>query len=153
MLLCLTGLPGAGKSTWTKQFCSQLDLIDPAKFYRVSSDDLRLMIYNVHHIISLVEFDLLDVCVCELLKQQKNVVIDATNLKRKHRTKWASIARIEGHKYEVKYFRVPLDECLIRNKTRLGQSNHVPHKKIVEMADSFEIPTVSEGHTLTIIDK
>jgi predicted kinase len=108
------------------------------------------MIYGVHNIISTVEFDLLDVCVCELLKQGRNVVVDATNLKKKHRAKWASIARMEGHEFEVKYFDVYLAECIKRNEDRRGQSNYVPPEQIIRMSENFEVPTESEGHMLSI---
>lgn len=149
MLIATVGLPASGKTTWAKTFCDGFEPDDPTRFFRVSSDDLRLMIYGARNIISPVEFDLLDTCVCELLKQHKNVVIDATNLKKKHRAKWGSVARMEGHEYEVKYFDVSLDECILRNEQRLGQPDYVPQESIIQMAKSFEVPTLSEGYLMT----
>jgi len=144
MLVATLGIPASGKSTWAKQFC------EDTGFLRVSSDDLRFMLYGVHDLISPIEFDLLDVCVCELLKQHKNVVVDATNLKKNHRAKWASVARMEGHEFEVKYFDTPLEKCLLYNEQRFGKSNYVPQESIVKMSENMEIPTESEGNLITI---
>lgn len=147
MLVCLTGIPASGKSTWAKQFCANTE------FFRVSSDDIRYMLYGEYDTISPVEFDLLDVCVCELLKQQKNVVVDATNLKAKHRAKWASVARMEGHEFEVRYFNTNIATCLERNGQRCGAENYVPSDVIVKMSETMEVPHSHEGNLIIIDDQ
>ena len=146
MLIITTGIPGSGKTIWAKQFC--LD----TKFFRVSSDDIRHMLYDVYNIISPVEFALCEACAIALLRQRKNVVVDATNLKAKHRAAWASIARMEEHEFEVKFFDTNIATCLERNATRIDEPNYVLPDIIVRMSENMEAPHSNEGNLITTND-
>ena len=131
------GLPGSGKSTWSKQYCKE-----NKDWVRISRDDLRHMrgeywqpkdedlITNWEHTL-----------IYWALTAGKNVVVDATHLNPKY---------IENHKekikelfadteFETKRFDTPLEECIKRDLLR---PNSVGEKVIRQMYEKWLAPPV-----------
>ena len=113
----LKGLPASGKSTFAYELVAQ-------GYKRVNKDDMRAMLdfshwskENEKHIIKWR-----DHCVCYFLREGFNVVVDDTNLDPKHEIvlrQWADLCNAE---FEVKFFEVPLGECIDRDSKRGDKS-------------------------------
>lgn len=132
-LIILRGVPGCGKSTWTKeQIQTNLDLF-PVKV--VNKDLLRLMLDGGEWSKEKERF-VLDVqhnIIRSALEQDINVVADNTHLVQKTVNKLHSLAREVGDvTVEEVFFDVPLETCLERNAAREGLAR-VPDKVVRDM--------------------
>lgn len=132
MLLALRGLPASGKTTYAKE------LVDKG-WVRVNKDDLRAMLnnskfskYNEAFILSLR-----DEIIIRALVNGQNVVVDDTNLDPKHLIQFEGIAQEFMADFEIRFFDVPVRECIKRNSLR---ANPVPEKVIYSMAARYLTP-------------
>ncbi|MGL5435689.1 MAG: AAA family ATPase [Lachnospiraceae bacterium] len=84
---------------------------------------------------------LLDACLCA----KQNFVIDNTNPLRSDRKKY--IDQIRQHDFEITgyYFQSNLNDCLARNKERIGKSQ-VPDIAILGTHKKMELPGFAEGY-------
>lgn len=140
------GLPGSGKSYWSKKFCEE-----NRDWVRVSRDDLRHMrgeywIPKQEELITEWEKE----CVKSSLLYRKNVIIDATHLNPKYIEHWKSFIKEVEDKInsllavkltifvEVKSFLdVPLETCI---KNDLKRLHSVGKDVIVEMYNKYLKP-------------
>lgn len=115
-LICLKGLPGSGKST------EAFRLVKEDGFKRVNKDDLRAMIdsgkwskANEDNI-----FKMEELLAISMLSRGMSVVVDDTNFA--HEDTWKEIAESFGAEFEVKFFDVPVMECIERDSKRGDKS-------------------------------
>ncbi len=111
----LKGLPASGKSTYAKTLVSE-------GYKRVNKDELRLMIdngkwskKNEEYIIGAEE-----AIAWQFLEDGFNVVVDDTNFA--HEDKWKNLALKCGAEFEVKFFDIPINECVERDAKRGDKS-------------------------------
>lgn len=131
-VLILKGLPASGKSTFAK------DLVDkkPGVYKRINKDDLRAMLDNGRwnkeneEFIIKVRNELIDLS----LHEGVSPIIDDTNFSKKHEVVIREIASRHKAEVEVKYFDVPLLECIVRDKKR---DKPVGEKVIREMYERY----------------
>jgi len=111
------GLPGSGKSTWSKQYCEKhLDTV------RVCRDDLRHMrgkYWNpkAEGLITVLEHK----CIEAALQNGYNVIVDATNLKDSYvnAIKKLALETISECQFKVQDFtNISLKECIKRDSLR-----------------------------------
>lgn len=137
-LVCVRGLPGAGKSTWARAWVAE----DPSSRVRVNRDDLRVMTFGSKggtlspaqelHITHLVE-DL----VRRSLRKGFNVVVDATNLRPRYIKEFISIAEDEGcPDIQEVFFPIDVEEACRRQDLRPSE-DRVPPEVIRGMAQKF----------------
>lgn len=117
MIIMTYGLPGAGKSTWAREEMRQ----NPDRYKRVNKDAIRLMLDNDLWSLPNERFVLKirDKIVEASLRAGKDIIVDDTNfpIGGKHFLRMCEIAQIVGDVQVVeKYFDVPLNEVLKRNK-------------------------------------
>jgi predicted kinase len=117
------GIPASGKSTWAKQF-----VLDNPGYVRVNRDDLRNMrgkywIPDQEGFITDCEIS----CVTNALKNNLNVVLDATNFNEHNLNALKRRVEVWGEEYfngyfsvewEEKIFDTPLEECIRRDNFR-----------------------------------
>lgn len=119
-LVIVRGLPGSGKSTWSKEWVAE-----SVTRVRINRDDMRFQYYNKYwgldphqeDTITLME----DTQVKGLLDAGISVVVDATHLKAEYITRWYDIAdqiREVEVDVQIKEFDTPLEVCLERNEKR-----------------------------------
>lgn len=113
-LLVLQGIPGSGKTTYTREFIKE-----KTDWVRISRDDLRNMrgdywIPRQEKLISYME----DTMVLRALLNGFNVLIDATNLNAEVIQKWTGYAKIYGADLEFKMFNITLEEAIKRDNLR-----------------------------------
>lgn len=131
-LLVLKGLPASGKSGFAKS------LGDGWK--RVNKDDLRAMIDGGtwskanEKLVMATEYGLVET----YLAQGYNVVVDDTNFHPDHEAKYKAIAEKYNAKFTVKFFDVPLMECIARDAKRGEKS--VGAKVIYNMYERYLKP-------------
>ena len=130
-LLLLRGIQASGKSTWIKE-----NNLEP---YTLSADNIRLNIANpvLHEDGSIEISQKYNKLTWELLYKYLEMrmengdftIIDATHSDIKLMNKYRDLANI--YKYTIYYleFDTPLEECLKRNKERVGYK-YVPEKVI-----------------------
>ena len=129
----LKGLPASGKSTYAKELVNKYD------YYRVNKDDLRAMVNNSHWSKEREKFIVhwRDEIVKDSLGGLKNVVVDDTNFAPIHETVLRTIAKAYGAEFEVKFFDVPVEECIKRDLLR---PRSVGEKVIRKMYDEYLKP-------------
>ena len=133
----LKGLPASGKSTYAKELVKQ-------GYKRVNKDDLRAMIDDGKWS-EINEKNIRDMelhLVVEQLNKGKNVVVDSTNFA--YEDYWQHIAEKASAEFEVKFFDVPVQECIERDARRgdksvgkkviLGMYNKYLHKEPEKVA-------------------
>jgi predicted kinase len=132
----LKGLPASGKSTWAKEQV----LNSNGKIKRINKDDLRNMLdagkwSKGNENLVLVTRDGL---IKSYLGLGLDVIIDDTNLDFKHIKNIRGIADELGAKVEVKFFDVPVQECILRDAGRGEKS--VGKKVILDMYNRYLAP-------------
>lgn len=129
-LTITVGLPGSGKSTWSKQRQRETQCI------RVSKDDMRLSLFanpipwnwSLDKITESAE----EAAVIAALKQSQDVIVDATNLTERRQKRWKHIADTHAATFTIKDFRhVSVYECVMNDLNRPAK---VGAQVILEMA-------------------
>ena len=136
----LVGIPGCGKSTYAKK----MEVLD---YVWISSDKIREELYGSEEIQGNPKdvFAKMYERTFKALNEGKNVIYDATNIKRKDRMSLIAEIdkRVKGEVYKkCSYFAVDPAICKERNSKR---ERVVPEEIIDKMLKSFEVPVFNEG--------
>lgn len=114
----LKGLPASGKSTHAKELALK------PEWKRVNKDDLRAMIdsgkwsrENEKYIITMRDYH-----IDNALQSGFNIVVDDTNFDPEHETRLKAMADFYGAEFEIKFFDVPVSECVTRDAKRGDKS-------------------------------
>jgi len=121
-ILILKGIPASGKSTFAKQLVKD----NPDTWKRVNRDDLRHMLDGYHFSKENEKFvkALRDTIIKQGLTAGKNVVVDDTNISKRHNSRITDLSREHfkktGVKVEVetKEFDISLEEAIRRDAKR-----------------------------------
>lgn len=153
IIIC-KGLPASGKSTYAKEKV----LTNTGSYKRINKDDLRAMLDISVHSKPNEKFVLKtrNWLIKEALRCGKHVIIDDTNLVPKHETDIRELAKEyteetgQNIHVEVKFFDVPLEECIQRD---LKRTNSVGEKVIRDMhkkylAEKVELPLRIQDESL-----
>lgn len=131
-VILLVGLPGSGKSSLCK------DLIN---YVRVNQD----LLGNRNDCINAMK---------KALSEQKNVVIDRTNISKSQRKYFLDIAKEFKAEINCIFLDVPVDTCLERLKKREKHEtlpNSLGEQKLLDVIIKFnntlELPDYEEGFT------
>ena len=137
-LIVLCGLPGAGKSTYAKQYVKT-----HPNTKVLSSDGIRNELYGDESIQGdpAEVFGLMKSRAVEYLNQGSDVIYDATGMMRMHRGEILACAPAFAVKKCVILW-ASIEECVKRDSKR----NRKVGKEIIDMlVKTFEIPTCEEG--------
>jgi predicted kinase len=138
MIICMVGLPGSGKSSWTQDFLNK-----NKDFVRVNRDAIRGMLYgisitqlNFYWRISNEETEKLVLkteqsIVKLLIKNNKNLIIDDCNCSINKISLWKNLADKNGIPFKIQFMDTPMHECILRDTNR---KRSVGKKYIQEMA-------------------
>ena len=141
-LYITVGLPGSGKSTYVKNFIKDKDI------EYLSSDSLRAVYGKSEEdqTVTPLVFGHIKKKVDELLKDGKNVLVDATSVNRKERSDYINTAKKYGAKVVAIVFKMDRQGLIERNKKRGEQGGRVvPDFVIDKMLNKFEEPSYIEG--------
>ena len=137
-LFMMIGIPASGKTSLAEQIAKSED----AEI--VSSDNIRKELYGDENIQgdSKEVFKIVENRIIDGLKNNKNMIYDATNINYKRRM--AFLQKIKKLKIEKIAIMVatPYEQCLIRNSQRERQ---VPEEVIERMYFNFYVPQYFEG--------
>lgn len=147
-LYILIGLPGSGKSTWTKNFLAKQE--EP--FVIVSSDDIieeKCAEAGLNYSQGFEKF--VGFATGEMKRRAKaaaaaghNVIWDQTNMTPKSRKD--KIGMFEGYQRNAVVFSITDDELFRRLKLRESQTGKsIPAFVVKNMAKSYQAPTKAEG--------
>lgn len=131
-LIMTKGLPGSGKSTWSKEYQKK-----HPDTVRVNKDDLRAMLHASIHSKGKEEFvlGLRDSIVDKALKKGHDVIVDDTNFNPIHEEALRRKAVEAGAEFVVQDFTaVPLEDCIKRDALR---ANSVGKKVILQMYNQW----------------
>ena len=110
------GIPASGKSSWAKEYCEK-----NTDWFRVNRDDIRHMrgkYWNPkdEDIITKIEIETTIIA----LNNNKNVILDATNLNEKYLSKFKQkiLSRYPKIEFETKKFDITLEEAIKRDLIR-----------------------------------
>ena len=137
-LIILVGIPGAGKTTYAKDYMEQ----NPNSLH-LSSDTIRAELYGNESIQGnpVEVFSLMQKRAVEALNEGNNVIYDATNITRKDRSAIIGIcpkfAKIEAH-----IIWAPIEMCIERDAKR---DRTVGKEVIDRMLKRFQAPYYDEG--------
>jgi len=144
-IIMLRGLPASGKSTWAKE-----KLKSGGDFVRVSRDDLRPMLHykwNQKNESLTVEAE--KSIVLSAIKNNKNVIIDDTNLGQSHLDMWKNIAKEHGASFDIQEFNLDYRECIMRNRDR---DKYLPEQVIIEMALQYHLMEIKQPIVIVDLD-
>lgn len=133
----LKWLPASGKSTWAKEQVAK----NPHGTVRVNKDDLRAMCHNWvwgkdnEKLI----IDIRDSIIWEALDKNRNVIVDDTNFNPDHIENIRKIAKDKLAEVIVKFFDVPVEECIERDSHRWEKS--VGSDVIMKMYNDYLKPS------------
>lgn len=162
-LYIMSGIPGSGKTTFAKTYF-------PNVLY-VSRDEIRFSLVSENEDYFSKEDDVYNLFIDKInkgLKEGKDVIADATHLNKYSRMKLLACLDIDPKETEiiVIFMRIPLKECISRNKKRQNTRSYVPISVIIKMNKSLKAPnfdeccgminkiiTVDENGHLTIIER
>src|SRR4030042_5154197 len=120
-IVMMKGLPASGKSTIARK------LVYSDNFVRINRDDLRKMMFNSKW--SGAKEDLVIKTEAQMIlmsvKDNRNVVIDDTNLGDKNLARWENLAKSLNVNFEVNNLTtVSVEDCIardfLRNRDRVG---------------------------------
>jgi len=129
------GFPGSGKSTWFLQ-----NEANP-----ISSDAIRRQLIDneADQTINARVFEVVRFLLRQRIELRRPVTyLDATNLTRRERKPYITMARQYGFEVEALWFDVPLAVCKTRNAAR---NRIVPESAMNLMAARFVPPSREEG--------
>lgn len=133
----MVGIPASGKTTYAKALAEHTGAV------WLSSDDIRKQfnITNYDAKSTKFVFDTLHERMVEALTNGKDVIHDATNVKRWDRAKAIELVP-QGTICEAVIMATPVNVCLERNKSR---EDSVPDYVIEKMVKNFQVPVIGEG--------
>ena len=141
-LYITVGLPGSGKSTYSKNFIKDKDI------EYLSSDELRAVFGKDESDQSVTPkvFGHIKTKVDEYLRDNKNVLVDATSVNRKERSDYINTAKKYGSKIVALVFKMDRNGLIARNVQRGKEGGReVPTFVIDKMLNKFEEPDFNEG--------
>ena len=144
-LIVMVGISGSGKSTFANGLKTSLDATV------VETDAIRLELTGNAEDQSQngLVFGIAKRRVADLLRQGKNVVIDATSLSVKDRKDWVKIANDTGATAVAYAVKTDLATAKARNAAR---TRKVPEWVIEKQFAKFTVPTKSEGfESVTVV--
>ena len=144
MLVVMVGLPGSGKSTEVAKYMKGENtvVLSSDVFREVLCGDVNDQKHNAF------VFETLYKAMEIALKENKDVIFDATNLTVKSRSKALALAKKYGSRTIAYVMDTPFADCLTRNANR---SRSVPEDVIYSMRDRYVTPTIEEGFDNVII--
>lgn len=127
------GIISSGKSTFAKQFVK-----DNPDYVRLSRDDFRHMIdgYSYSEETEKIVTSFMENCISELVRQNKNIIIDEQHLNEKRRNERIAFFKSKGYEVEIKEFPITLSEAIKRDKNR---EFSIGEKVIKRTWSSYEI--------------
>ena len=138
MLIIVTGLPGSGKTYFSKALSEEI------KAHHINSDKTR----KVHDLMGMyddtsknkVYFEML-LQMMKLLKQNEHVIIDATFYKRRTRNLFIDIAALSGHSVKVIQIKASTKtvEERVSKKRALSEADVEVYQKIKAIYEPLEI--------------
>ncbi len=142
--MMLVGLPGSGKSTKAIELCKENE---PCII--ISSDMIRNELYGDESVQENHQkvFDLMQKRTVEALQNGKNVIYDATNLRRKNRIHLLKVLPRCQKTAIIVWTR--FETCVERDKER---NRHVGQAVVEKMIHNFQLPYYDEGwNTIKVI--
>lgn len=134
--ILMVGIAGSGKSTYAAKLAEEGYIVHASDSIRAEFGDETDQSNNEE------VFNLLYKRVKEDLQAGKNVILDATNLRRKHRIHLLRmLQRIPCHKKCI-VVATPFEECICNNAARERQ---VPEYVMWNMLKNFQMPCCAEG--------
>lgn len=138
-LILLCGIPGSGKSTLAKKLAS-------GGFIVLSSDAIREELYGSESILGdpAQVFNKLNGRMRRAMMDKQNIVIDATNIRRRDRKVYRVYANTYGYQIYIWVLPTNLDRAVKQNFQR---ERHVPIEVICRMRETLmnNYPTEDEG--------
>lgn len=154
-IILLVGLPGAGKSTWTREY-----LKSNPNTVVVSSDDLIEEFAKENSLTYSEAFKLVNQNEIEKAMMQrfndavaedKDIIVDRTNMTSKGRNKFLSKVSSKYIKTAI-VFDVPQDVVESRLKSRAEQTGKViPEFVVRSMRSNFQRPTLDEFDVIRLV--
>ena len=136
VFICIVGIPGAGKSTYVEKYKSEGYVIHASDKLRAEMGDETDQSHNTE------VFEILNNRIKDDLLNGKNVVCDATNLRRRNRIHLINMIRRTNCYKKCIVVATPFEECICNNASR---ERKVPEDVMFRMYTNFQMPCKEEG--------
>ena len=153
-ILLVCGLPGSGKSVFSKQFFSN------SGRDRVNRKEIHRLLYEMIHFgkrWTEQEFDAVDEhlvkhverkIIEQLLQKNQKVLIDNTSVSESSRKTYVGIAQQMHKTIGAVFLHTPPATCLKRNRER---EDPVPERVISNLAAAIDLPRPEEGFKAVLV--
>jgi tRNA uridine 5-carbamoylmethylation protein Kti12 len=151
-LIMLAGIPTSGKSSFIKRLLEDhqwkdVVVLSTDNYIERIAKELNTTYNEIFSDVISESTRQLDISLNMAKEKGKDLIWDQTNLTTKTRKK--KLSRIpSSYKRTCIYFKISLEEALIRNKHRKGK--FIPENTLNKMYEQFEIPTIAEGFDFII---
>jgi predicted kinase len=136
----MSGLPGGGKDTWLAKHRTGLPVVALDAIRDALDVDAA---DNQGEVVQAAR----EKC-REHLRAGRNFAFNATNITRQMRQRWIDLFADYSARIEIIYVEPTVTTILEQNKRR---PSPVPEKVILRLLEKLEVPTITEGHSLTIV--
>lgn len=145
-LLMLKGLPASGKSSYAEELVK-----GGGNWVRINKDLIRTMLHfdKFNGLNEKATKFTSEALATLFLLQDKNVVIDDTNMGDKHLETWKQVAKENESTFEIKNFDTDIETCIQRDRYR---EKSVGHHVIKQMALQYGIVKPKKKWILCDID-
>lgn len=152
-LYILCGIPGCGKTTWTRKKMGENTSSTDQKWVYVSRDEVRFSMVKEEEDYFSKEKQVFDEFVnrlCGNLSDAwvQNVIADATHVNEISRNKLINAIRRKRPNLPLHitmvYFDIPLEVCKFRNAKREGRAR-IPDDVMNKMYSNLQFPQLREG--------
>lgn len=144
-LVLVAGVQGSGKTTLTKELFRdrvRVNLDEIRFFYKRMTTGGEWSNHDWRPAIEPLFRKIEEDCLRFNLEQGHPVVVDNTNISRRSRAHYVSIARSLGRTVGLLFLDLPLETCMVRNR---GRSVRVPEPVVEEFFTTRELPAEDEG--------
>ncbi len=142
-VIILVGAPGSGKSTWSKE----IEKANSNNLIRICPDEFRAKLGTGENdqSVSAAAFEATRNTMIDILDRGLGVIVDATNMYRKTREQFISIARKKNALVTAIVFKVDRDTLINRNIARGKEGGrNVPVDVIDKMLAKYQEPDKTE---------
>lgn len=147
----MIGIPGSGKSTMAEQMAKYYLEQECEQVCIVSTDNIREWYCKGEYIkdTNAAVFEIAEQVIRDEMSKGNIVIFDATNLKKKYRTKWIDLAKLQGYRTAACEVQRDVNACIGAMDER-PEHRKIPREKIIQFYETMEQAEIDEFDCVSV---